>query len=61
MADTPSRKEWEAAQLRGEDARRAAKKLTECPPYGSDRKAAALREAWVNGWERADGQMRRRG
>lgn len=61
MADTPSRKEWEAAQLRGEDARRAGKKLADCPPYGFGEKAKTLREAWVNGFERADGQMRRRG
>ncbi|GAB3744872.1 hypothetical protein [Lysobacter olei] len=61
MADTPTRREWEAAQLAVESARRVGKKLDDCPPYGTDRKAANLREAWVNSWERAEGQMRRRG
>lgn len=50
--------DWHRAMDAGETARRAGKPITACPNYDLTATGRAKREAWEDGWTRADQRIK---
>lgn len=58
MGDVPTQREWEQAKDNGGQARRAGKRIGDCPYRGYTRKVRLLSDAWHTGFRAADMAIR---